>query len=193
MTHWKHAAPDTIPPPGHWQLDFDSWFGLPALDGKNFALPAGKLGWARLAPSLRDTDEVGQDELADFRRDRTATSSTPAKPNPPPAPRRKAPAPVPRPADVPPPPTDPKPAAPSAPPPRGFSAPPQRPPPMRTQPRAVPTIPNDARFFQAFVPPRHPDLFNPQAQTQQSFHTHYENLIFAMQAQLAEHIAESVD
>ena len=175
------------------------------MDGKNFALPAGKLGWARLAPSFRDTDEVGLNELAEFRRDRAANSSTPAKPRPPSAPRRTAPfpstvnasdtAPAPRPTDVPPPPVEPKPAAPSGPPPvrAGPVAPPQRPPPMRAQPRVAPTIPRDARFFQAFVPPRHPDLFNPQSQAQQSYRAHYENLIFAMHAQLAEHIVETVD
>ena len=164
-----------------------------------------------------DTDEVDKTELADFRRDR-ATSPTPAKPSPPPAPRFKAApnldtpadpasasAPCPRPAFVPCYPTEPNPTPPDEPPPRSsaappadvppqrLSAPPTRPPPMRSQPRMVPTIPRDARFSQAFTPPRHPDLFNPQAQAQQSFHVHYENLILAMQAQLAEHIAETVD
>ena len=82
-------------PTGNWQHDFESRYGLPALDGSNFALRPGKLRRGRFPPSHRDADDLDREEIAAFRtsharamngddyaRDANARSSNPTPPHP---------------------------------------------------------------------------------------------------------------
>ena len=60
-------VPRIYPPPGHWQLDYYSCYGLPDLGGDIFALPPGEIVRPRNAPSHRDTDDLDHEHLKDFR------------------------------------------------------------------------------------------------------------------------------
>ena len=67
LEHWKPAAPESIAPPGHWQVDLESRYGLPALDGADIPLQTAKLCWARFPPAYRDADDVDSGDIARFR------------------------------------------------------------------------------------------------------------------------------